>query len=146
MRSLLLAAIAFTFASVAHAAGGGEKSKATADAETVQKRGTASKVYVAAAPVSATLTNGLRPTGLLQVDAGFEIPDEKLRTKASSMAPVLRDAMREALTRYVAVFQRPGAVPDADRLKAMLQDSVDKALGQKGARLVLMSVMVHDGR
>jgi len=146
MRSLFLAAIAFTFASAAYAAGGGDKSKATVDAETVQKRGTASKVYVAAAPVSATLTNGLRPTGLLQVDGGFEIPDEKLRSKASAMAPVLRDAMREALTRYVAVFQRPGAVPDADRIKAMLQDAADKALGQKGARLVLMSVIVHDGR
>ncbi len=146
MRRLFLAAIAFSFASAAHAAGGGEKSKSTVDAETIQKRGTASKLYVAAAPVSATLTNGMRPTGLLQVDGGFEIPDEKLRTKASAMAPVLRDAMREALTRYVAVFQRPGAVPDADRIKSMLQDSVDKALGQKGARLVLMSVMVHDGR
>ena len=138
MRRLFLAAIAFSFASAAQASGGGEKSKSTVDAETVQKRGTASK--------SATLTNGMRPTGLLQVDGGFEIPDEKLRTKASAMAPVLRDAMREALTRYVAVFQRPGAVPDADRIKSMLQDSVDKALGQKGARLVLMSVMVHDGR
>jgi hypothetical protein len=145
MRSLFLAVIAFALASAAQA-GGGEKSKATADAEAVQKRGTASKVYVAVAPVSATLTNGLRPSGLLQVDAGFDIPDDKLRSRASAMAPVLRDAMREALTRYVAVFQRPGAVPDADRVKSMLQEAADKALGHKGARLVLVSVMVHDGR
>jgi len=145
MRKLFLAALAFAVASSAHA-NSGEKSKATADAEAIQKRGTASKVYVAAAPVSATLTSGLRLSGLLQVDAGFDIPDDKLRARASAMAPVLRDAMREALTRYVAVFQRPGAVPDADRIKSMLQDAADKALGQNGARLVLVSVMVHDGR
>jgi flagellar basal body-associated protein FliL len=145
MRSLFLAAIAFVFASAA-SAGGGDKSKSTSDAEAIQKRGTASKVYLAAAPVSATLTSGSRLSGLLQVDAGFDIPDDKLRARAASMAPVLRDAMREALTRYVAVFQRPGAVPDADRLKTMLQDAADKALGQKGARLVLVSVLVHDGR
>lgn len=145
MRRQFLAALLFVAATPAWASGG-EKSKATADAEAIQKRGTASQVYLAAAPVSATLTENFRVKGLLQVDAGFDIPNDKLRGRAAKMAPVIRDAMREALTRYAAVFQRPGGAPDADRIKAMLQSAADKALGQTGARLVIVSIMVHEAR
>ncbi|MET0544866.1 MAG: hypothetical protein ABWZ40_01020 [Caulobacterales bacterium] len=145
MRRQILATLLLAVASPVFASGG-EKSKATADAEAIQKRGTASQVYLASAPVSATLTENFRVKGLLQVDAGFDIPNDKLRARAAQMAPVIRDAMREALSRYASVFQRPGGVPDTDRIKAMLQAAADKALGQQGARLVLVSVMVHEGR
>lgn len=116
------------------------------DAEQIQKRGTASQVYLAAAPVSTTLTQNFQLKGLLQVDAGFDIPNDKLRARASSLAPRLRDAMREALSQYASIYQIPGGVPDADRIKTMLQAAADKALGEKGARLVVVSIMVHDGR
>jgi hypothetical protein len=142
-RSAFLLAL-LALASPAHASQ--EKSKAVQDAEAIQKRITASQNYLAAPPVSATLTENFRVKGLLQVDAGFDIPDEKLRARAGALAPVLRDSMREALTKYCEVWQRPGGVPDADKISAMLQAAADKALGRKGARLVLVSVMVHEGR
>jgi flagellar basal body-associated protein FliL len=84
--------------------------------------------------------------GLLVVDAGYDVPDAKLRARVNAMMPRLTDALRTALADYTYSRLRPGGAPDADRIAQTLQAATDRTIGGPGARLLLANVMVQKGR
>ncbi len=123
----------------------GPATAAGKSAESAQKRiATGSENYVASPVVAAPITLGRSVSGLLQVDCGFDIPNAKLRARVEALQPRIRAEMRDALAYYARSFYRPQTVPDATRIAAVLQAAADRSIGEPGARLVLVSVMVHD--
>lgn len=115
-----------------------------AGAAPAKKRVTASEEFMEMPGLTATITQDYRITGLLQVEAGLDIHDDKLRRKAEALMPRLRDAYATALTAYAGGFYIPGNVPDADRIADMLQAATDRVLGEEGAHLLLGMVVIHD--
>ena len=86
-----------------------------------------------------TRANGRR--GVFSVDVGIDVPDLELRTTASAAGPRLRSELSQAVQRFAAAL-RPGAPPDVHQLSRDLQFAVNQALGRRGARLLLGTVMV----
>ena len=80
--------------------------------------------------------------GVLAVEAGIDTPDPALRTRATQMQPVLRDAYVQFLVRYAGSLA-PGAPPNADVIGGELQRATDRVLGRPGATLLLSSILVN---
>ena len=79
--------------------------------------------------------------GVLSVDVGIDVPDMELRATAAAAGPRLRSELSQAVQRFAAAL-RPGEPPDVRRLSSDLQFAVNQALGRRGARLLLGTVMV----
>jgi hypothetical protein len=78
--------------------------------------------------------------GVFSVEAGVDVPDAALRTRAQQSAPRLRAAYATAAQRF-ANGLRPGAVPNIDQLVAALQAATNATLGRAGAQVLLGTVM-----
>lgn len=132
----------------ASAAGGGKKAAPAGGApiSQQQKRITSSENYIAVPGLIAAIAVDYRFSGLLQVEAGLDIPDSKARARAGQSMPRLRDSMRTAVADYVGNFYSAGAVPDPVQIKRRLQNAVDAILGPKIATVTLAVVMVQPGR
>ena len=132
-RLATLALLAFALApEVAIASeGGGEKKK---------KSGGAS--YIALDALSATVIRPDGRRGVLMVETGLDIPDQALRDKAEKLLPRIRAAYFQTVQVYAAGLT-PGLPPNVDYLSRELQRQTDLALGVRGARLLLGSVMVN---
>jgi len=107
-----------------------------------KKKTSGAEGFIQLPHMSATLTDGMNVAGLLQVDAGLDIADAKLRAKAERLMPRLRHAYSMNLTRYAHNYHRPGGVPDADRIADMLQSATDEVLQDDSAVLLLTNVMI----
>lgn len=105
---------------------------------------TSSPDFVPLAPLTATLQADYRLRGILQIEAGLEIPDSRLRARAEEMMPRLRNAYVTQLSIYAGANYRYGEMPDAERISTMLQRATDEVLGQEGARVLLGMVVIHD--
>ena len=88
---------------------------------------------------SVTRASGRR--GILTVDVGVDVPDVDLRAVAASAGPRLRAQMVQVVQSFAASL-RPGEPPDVHRLSRDLQFAVNQALGRRGARVLLGTVMV----
>jgi len=130
----LIAATALLAAPAFAGEGGKPKKKRVTDAEE----------FMEIPYLAATISDDGRVAGLLQVEAGLDIPDARLRRKAEALMPRLRDAYTDALTAYAGRLYRPGDAPDADRIAALLQSATDRVLEEEGAHVLLGMVMVHD--
>lgn len=140
MRTLLLALSVLAFASAAEAAGGGGEKKPDE-----KRKITSAETYVSSPTLSAPITANYKFAGLLVVDAGFDVPDAKLRARVTALQPRLTDAMRSALADYTYARFRAGGAPDPDRIEIMLQQAADRTLGGGGAKVLLSNVMVQRG-
>lgn len=109
-----------------------------------KKKLTDSEDFMEIPGLTATLTEDYHITGMLQVDVGLDIPDDKLRRKAEALMPRLKDSYATALTAYAGGLYQPGHVPDADRIASMLQTATNRVLDDDGAHLLLGMVVVHD--
>lgn len=93
-----------------------------------------------------TLTSTvIRPDGrrgVLTVETGIDVPDEKLRAKAEMLVPRLRAAYVQSLQIY-ASGMNPNSAPNADQLATQLQRETDRVMGQKGARLLLGTMLMN---
>ncbi|MES2894907.1 MAG: Tat pathway signal protein [Pseudomonadota bacterium] len=93
-----------------------------------------------------TLTSTvIRPDGrrgVLTVETGIDVPDEKLRAKAEMLVPRLRAAYVQSLQIY-ASGMNPNSAPNADQLAIQLQRETDRVMGQKGARLLLGTMLMN---
>ena len=96
--------------------------------------------YTPMASLTATLIRSNGRRGVLSVEAGIDVPDEELRTRAIQAVPRLRAAYAEILRTFGAAL-RPAEVPDADRLARELQAITDEVLGRSGARLLLGTIL-----
>ena len=80
--------------------------------------------------------------GVLTVDCGLSIPDQKLRERAVLSLPRLRAAYVQVVLIYAAGLP-PGAPPNADFIVTALQRQTDLVLGRPGARLLIGAVVAN---
>ncbi|WP_300544022.1 hypothetical protein [Maricaulis sp.] len=104
---------------------------------------TSSESYVPISALTATVQANHRAQGLLQIEAGLEVPDARLRRRVEQYMPRLRNAWVTALSVYTGVNYRFGDVPDADRIAQVLQEATDITLGQEGAEILIGMIIIH---
>jgi flagellar basal body-associated protein FliL len=104
---------------------------------------TQSQSYLMIDPVYATIVTDDHPAGMLMIGIGIDVPDERLRHEAEHAMPVLRDAYLRNLMAFAATQVRTSTQPDVTVIASRLQGVTDRALGRKGARLLLAQVAMH---
>jgi len=92
--------------------------------------------------LTATVIRADGRRGVMTLEAGLDVPDAGLRTRADQSTPRLRAAFAQVLQVY-ATGLPGGAVPNADYLERQLQQQTDQVLGRPGARLLLGTIMVN---
>lgn len=105
-----------------------------------KKGGGASFLQINTLTASIMRANGRR--GVLTVESGLDIPNEKLRAKADSVLPRIRAAFVQSLQIYASGIM-PGGIPNAEILTQLLQREADRVLGQPGARVLLGTLLVN---
>ena len=104
---------------------------------------TQSDSYVEIEPIYATILDGDRPVGMLMVGVGLDVPDAKLRDDVARVMPVLRDAYLRNLMNFSATTVRSWKQPDVGVIADRLQGVTDRALGRKGAKILLAQVALR---
>jgi len=107
---------------------------------------TQSESYIMLEPMYATVMDAGKPSGLLMVAVGLDIPDTWLRGQAELALPILRDDYVRSLMNYAAAAVRPDRQPDVGAIAARLQRVTDRALQKPGARVLLAEVAVRVSR
>lgn len=79
--------------------------------------------------------------GVMTVETGVDVADEALRTRATQSEPRVR-AVFNILVQREAATLLPGQPPNVDRLSRQLQSAMNIILGQRGATLLLGTVMI----
>ena len=80
--------------------------------------------------------------GVLSIDLGLDIPDKALRERTTLVLPRLRAAFIQTVQIYAAGMPQ-GPPPSVDYLSRELQRQTDVTLGQKGAKLLMGSVLMN---
>jgi len=106
------------------------------------KRITGSENYVPTFGLRASITRGREIHGVLTVDAGIDVPNEKMRKHVEGVRPRLMNSMREVVLNYASLTYAIGERPDADMIRLRLQKAVDTVLGKDQAKVALASVIV----
>ena len=134
---LCLAAAAIPFFSGAGAVFGAE---ANAPA---QRKTTQSESYVPIEPMYASILDGMRPRGLLLVELGLDVPDEKLRGRITENMPALRDAYVRALLAYAATAVRSTRQPNVEDIGNRMQAITNRMLGREGAKVLMAQTAIR---
>ena len=127
-RALLIAPLALA-ATPALASGGGGGG------------GGAAGGYVRYPTVTATTMRPDGRRGVMTVETGVDAPNAALKLRAEQSQPRMR-AVFNILVQREANTLLPGGVPNIERLAAQLQSATNIILGQRGARLLLGTVMI----
>ena len=125
-RALLVAPLALA-ATPALAGGGGEASTTAG--------------FVRYPTITATTMRADGRRGVMTVETGVDAPNAALKLRAEQSQPRMR-AVFNILVQREANSLLPGAVPNIERLGAQLQSATNIILGQRGAKLLLGTVMV----
>jgi flagellar basal body-associated protein FliL len=104
---------------------------------------TQSKSYLSLDPIYTTIVDDNHAQGMLMVGVGLDVPDEALRTVATRSLPVLRDAYVRNLMAFTSSSVRTSAQPDVSQIADRLQGVTDRALGKKGAKILLAQVAMR---
>ena len=104
---------------------------------------TQSKSYIEMDPIYTTIVVDNRPAGMLMVGAGIDVPNDALRDEVTRSLPVLRDAYVRNLMTFTANVVRTDAQPDVTVIADRLQAVTNRALGKKGARILLAQVAIR---
>jgi hypothetical protein len=104
---------------------------------------TEAKSYLEVDPIYTTIVDDNRPAGMLMMGIGIDVPDDALRAVVTRSMPVLRDAYVRNLMAFAATTVRTTAQPDVGVLAGRLQAVTDRALGKKGARILLAQVALR---
>ena len=115
------------------------------DKKSSEHKLTQSVSYLALDPIYTTIVDDNRAQGMLMVGVGLDVPDEALRDVATRSMPVLRDAYVRNLMAFTATVHTD-AQPDVAQLANRLQTVTDRALGKKGARILLAQVAIRVNR
>ena len=132
LAALFVAALAVV---PAHAGADGSK--------TPKHKVTQSDSYLEIDPMYSAILDGDRPVGMLMIGIGLDVPDAKLRGEAEHAMPVLRDAFLRNMISFSATAVRPERQPDVVQIADRLQGVADRALGRKGARVLLAQVAIR---
>ena len=90
-------------------------------------------------------TNVLRSNGkwgVVTIEAGLDIQDEKLRIRVQKSIPVLMDSYTRAMA-GIGPGVHPGSEPDLDLVSRSLQGVTNRVLGRPGAIFLVGSVIVN---
>ncbi|HEY2751366.1 hypothetical protein [Phenylobacterium sp.] len=98
--------------------------------------------YVPIDTLTGTTTRGGGARGVLSVECGLDIPDQKLRDRAQISMPRLRSAYVQVVMTYAAGLPA-GAEPNADFIAMSLQRQTDLVLGRPGARVLVGAIMAN---
>jgi hypothetical protein len=112
---------------------------AAAMAEEKKKAGGASYIQINTLTGATARPGGRR--GVMTVECGLDVPDDKLRERANLSLPRLRAAYVQVVQTYAAGLST-GAPPSPDFLGQALQRQTDLVLGRAGARLLLGAILV----
>jgi flagellar basal body-associated protein FliL len=104
---------------------------------------TQSTSYIEIDPIYTTIVADNRPAGMLMIGAGLDVPDAKLRDDVNRSLPVLRDAYIRNLMTFTANVVRTDAQPDVGMIADRLQAVTDRALGKKGATVLMAQVAIR---
>lgn len=104
---------------------------------------TQSTSYIEIDPIYNTIVSDNRAAGMLMVGVGLDVPDAKLRDDVTRSLPVLRDAYVRNLMTFTANVVRTDAQPDVGMIADRLQAVTDRALGKKGAKVLLAQVAIR---
>jgi flagellar basal body-associated protein FliL len=104
---------------------------------------TQSRSYIEIDPIYTTIVADNRAAGMLMVGAGLDVPDEKLRDEVNRALPVLRDAYVRNLMTFTANVVRTDSQPDVGMIADRLQGVTDRALGKRGAKVLLAQVAIR---
>jgi len=104
---------------------------------------TQSKSYIEIEPIYTTIVADNHAAGMLMIGAGLDVPDDKLREDVNRSLPVLRDAYIRNLMTFTANIVRTDAQPDVGMIADRLQAVTDRALGKKGAKVLLAQVAIR---
>ena len=102
--------------------------------------GTITYVHLPGLTANVLRANGR--LGVVTIEAGLDIQDEKLRLRVQHSIPLLMDGYNRALA-GIAPSVRAGAQPDLDRVSTTLQGVTDRVLGLPGAVFLVGSVIVN---
>ena len=141
-RILAALALALSFALPAHADDGGDGDGKDKDKKPKHKL-TQSESYLEVEPMYATILDGDRPVGMLMLGIGLDVPDAKLRGEAEHAMPVLYDAFVRNMMSFATTAVRPDRQPDVALIATRLQGCADRALGRKGAKVLLAQVAMR---
>lgn len=111
--------------------------------KTTEHKLTQSVSWVEVQDFYTTIVGDSRATGMLMVRVGLDIPDAALREETERSMPVLRDAWLRSLMAYTATTVRLDTQPDVASIADRLQSITDRALGKKGARVLLRQVALR---
>ncbi|MDP1631050.1 MAG: Tat pathway signal protein [Caulobacter sp.] len=128
-RRLALAAALSLLPAVA-AASGGEK----------KKGGGLAFLQIKSIVATIMRRNGSR--GVVTVECGVDVPDDKLRALADASQPRLRAAYASFVGNYAASLAAAG-VPDADYMAREMQHITDQVLGKKGAKFLVGTILIN---
>lgn len=91
---------------------------------------------------NANVLRSNRTRGVLSMESGVDVPDAKLRARVQLLIPRLRADLSRRLAAYTDRLA-PGAPPNLDVLVPQLQKQVDQTVGQPGARLLILNVLIN---
>jgi hypothetical protein len=128
---LRLALLVAALPAAALAGEGGEKKKRAGGAS-----------YLMVDTLVGTTNKGGGRRGVLTVECGVDVPDDRLRERVQQSMPRLRAAYAQTVMIYAAGLP-VGAPPNADFLSITLQRNTDTVIGQKGAHLLLGPILVN---
>ncbi|CAN7592462.1 hypothetical protein LJR164_004315 [Phenylobacterium sp. LjRoot164] len=106
------------------------------------KKKTVSGTYVEINTLTASVMRPSGRRGVMTVQTILDVPDAKLRAKAESVVPRIRAAFVQTLQIY-ASGMTPATPPNPDVLGPALQRDADRILGQKGAKVLLGTMLIN---
>lgn len=107
-----------------------------------EEKPASSASYVSLNTLAATVRRQNGRRGVLTVQAGLDVPDAKLRARVESLLPRIRAALVQTLQTY-ATGMTPGVPPNGDALSLTLQRETDRTVGQKGAKVLLGTMLIN---
>jgi len=135
--------LAIALASVSSPVEAAPPAEETSSDESRHRSITSSETYMPLPQLTATVQANRRAQGLMQIEAGLEISDARLRRRVEMYMPRLRNAYISALSIYTGMHYDYGDVPDADRISQILQEATDVTLGQEGAEILIGMIIIH---
>jgi flagellar basal body-associated protein FliL len=136
MRSNAIFAVLIAFALALPAAAADKKKAAV-------HKITQSVSYLMIDPIYTTIMDNNKPTGLLMIGIGLDVPNADLRGETEQVMPVLRDAYVRTLLAFTATSVRSWRQPDVGEIADRLQRVTDRTLRRPGARILLAQVAMR---
>jgi len=107
-----------------------------------EKKKAGGLTYIQINTLTGTTNRGGGRRGVLTVECGIDVADDKLRDYANKSLPRLRAVYVQTVQTYAAGLPA-GSLPSVEFIGRELQRQTDQVLGRPGARLLLGAVLVN---